>query len=234
MLDLTPDRHDAKLILGTYRYVVSTLPFPVRMMAYLVGFGGGKEAGLAMIEEAVGASDTEVEAQFALILMYNREERYAEAQRILARLQDEYPKNRLLWLEAGATALRAERPPEAAAALAEGFAKLDGDPRPRMYGETSLWHYARGAARVALGQVAAARRDLEAASTTDTHIWVRGRCALELGKIADLDGDRARARDLYAQAIRLCKDGRDKPCEKTAQRLRESPYRLEHAVSGDY
>jgi len=36
------------LIVGAYRYVVASLPFPIRPMAYVVGFGGGRERGLRM------------------------------------------------------------------------------------------------------------------------------------------------------------------------------------------
>src|SRR5258705_8656056 len=51
-LDLDASRKDAGLIGGMYRYVVSLMPLPLRMMAYVAGFGGGKERGLQMIEEA--------------------------------------------------------------------------------------------------------------------------------------------------------------------------------------
>ena len=46
VLEIDPKRHDAGLVVGTYRYVVATLPLPVRLMAYLVGFGGGTNVGL--------------------------------------------------------------------------------------------------------------------------------------------------------------------------------------------
>jgi hypothetical protein len=42
VLALDPRRKDAGLVVGTYRYVVSTLSLPMRMMAYVVGFGGGR------------------------------------------------------------------------------------------------------------------------------------------------------------------------------------------------
>ena len=43
VLTLDPARNDAGLVVGTYRYVVSTLSLPMRMMAYVAGFGGGRE-----------------------------------------------------------------------------------------------------------------------------------------------------------------------------------------------
>ena len=225
VLELAPERKDAALIVGTYRYVVSAPPFVLRIMAYLVGFGGGKEEELALVEQAaeeVGAKGTE--AKFALILLYNREKRYDEAQRVLEELQQQYPKNRLLWLEAGSTLLRAERAAEADAVLADGFAILDRDPRARMYGEEALWQLKRGVAKVHLERWSQARPELEAAAAADAYEWIRGRALVELGKLADVDGNRDEARRLYEEAIDRCKSGRDKECEETAKQLRKSAY----------
>ena len=191
VLDLDPSRKDANLVVGTYRYVVATLPLPLRLMAYLVGFGGGQEEGLRMIEEAAAyRSDAQTAARFALILLYNREERYADVRRVIRDLQREYPRNRLVWLEAGATALRADQPAAAEVTLNKGLVMLVRDPRPRMFGEETLWKYKRGAALVALGRPDEALADLHAALSADAHEWVRGRTVVELGKVADLAGDR--------------------------------------------
>ena len=43
VLSLDPSEKDAGLIVGTYRYLVSTLSLPMRWMAYVAGFGGGRE-----------------------------------------------------------------------------------------------------------------------------------------------------------------------------------------------
>ena len=55
VLDLDPSRKDAGLVVGIYRYIVSTMSFPLRMMAYVVGFGGGRDRGIRMIEGNVRA-----------------------------------------------------------------------------------------------------------------------------------------------------------------------------------
>ncbi len=102
VLALDPRRKDAGLIVGTYRYIVSALALPVRWMAYIVGFGGDKEKGLKMIEDAVAyGGDNEEDARFALILLYNRERRYDDAMKVIEILRTKYPRNRLMWLEAG-------------------------------------------------------------------------------------------------------------------------------------
>ena len=45
VLALQPQRMDAGLIVGTYRYIVAALSLPLRMVAYVAGFGGGKDKG---------------------------------------------------------------------------------------------------------------------------------------------------------------------------------------------
>ena len=48
VLALDPSRKDAGLIVGTYRYLVSTLSLPMRVMAYVAGFGGGRDRGVQL------------------------------------------------------------------------------------------------------------------------------------------------------------------------------------------
>ena len=84
VLTLDPGRKDAGLIVGTYRYVVSALALPLRWVAYMAGFGGGREKGLQLIEEAADYhGDNQTDARFALVLIYNRERRYDDALRQL-------------------------------------------------------------------------------------------------------------------------------------------------------
>lgn len=216
LLERDARRHDAGLIVGTYRYVVSALSFPIRWAAYIVGFDGGKEEGVRLIEAAARYGETQVDASFALVLIYNREKRYDDAIAVLARLQKRFPRNRLLWLERGATAIRAGRGAEAERVLTDGLRKLDTDYRAKMPGERALWLYKRGAARVLQERAADARRDLEAALTQEPLGWVRGRITLELAKTAELDGDRARAVGLYRQAAGICRAQQDPACEEEA------------------
>ena len=111
VLALDPGRKDAGLTVGTYRYIVSVLALPVRWVAYIAGFGGGKERGLRMVEEAAAyPGDNRTDARFALILIYNRERRYDDALKQLEVLRQQFPRNRLVWVESGATSLRIPAP----------------------------------------------------------------------------------------------------------------------------
>src|SRR5215204_3212984 len=49
---LAPSRKFAGVVTGTYRYAVSTLSLPMRVMAYVAGFGGGRERGIRLLQEA--------------------------------------------------------------------------------------------------------------------------------------------------------------------------------------
>jgi tetratricopeptide (TPR) repeat protein len=131
----------------------------------------------------------------------------------------------LLWLEAGGTALRAKRFAEARTWLEAGLAKLASDPRPKALGEEARWRYTYGAALVALHDREPAERELRAALPGVTRDWLRGRIHKELGKLADLDGNRLRARNEYEQAVRFCRQDQDSSCADEARALTKTPYR---------
>jgi tetratricopeptide (TPR) repeat protein len=220
VLDLDATRKDAGLVVGTYRYVVSTLSLPVRMMAYIVGFGGGRERGIQMLQETAAAGgESRTDALFALVLLHNRESRYDDAMQALGELRQMYPRNRLIVLETGATALRAGQAARAERLLTEGLTAVAGERRPLIPGEAALWRYKRGAARAALGQIDAARADLDAARGAEAQGWVRGRAHAELARLAIRGGDKAGARSLAAQAEVLCRQGSDPACVADARRL---------------
>jgi hypothetical protein len=220
VLELAPQRKDAGLIVGTYRYIVAALSLPARWMAYVVGFGGDKAKGLRMIEEAAAyGGDNREDAQFALILLYNREQRYDDALKTIEELRTRYTRNRLMWLEAASTSLRAGRAAEAERFLNDGLTRFADDRRQRMFGEDAIWYYKRGAARVALRRTVEAEADLTRAIGLESRTWVKGRSHLELGKIAILAGNRARANEELQTAVKLCEGDNDPAFAEEARRL---------------
>jgi len=220
VMELDPKRKDAGLIVGTYRYLVSTLSLPMRWMAYVVGFGGDKDRGLQLIQGAAAYSgDNQDDARFALILLYNREKRYDDALTELATLRGRFPRNRLVWLESGATSLRAGRAADAERFLNDGMARFADDSRKRMFGEDALWRYKRGVTRVALGRRADAEADLRMAVSSEGRNWVHGRSHLELGRLALAAGDKARANEEFQSAVQLCESDNDPIYAEEARRL---------------
>lgn len=226
VLDKAPQRHDAGLIVGTYRYAVAAMSFPKRWFAYIAGFGGGKERGIAMLEEAATIPTTATDARLALALIYSREARQHEAHAVFVALMAEYPDNRLFQLEAASAAWRAGLADTADALLTSGLARLAQDSRPKPDGERALWLYKRGQARVSRNHLPEAEQDLGQALEHNPAGWVEGRVYLELGRIADLRGARSRALDAYARARTLCEAHRDPWCSDEAAALRKRPFRF--------
>jgi len=226
VMKLDARRKDAALVVGTYRYIVSTLPFPLRWMAYVAGFGGDREYGVRLVEEAARyPSDAQTDAKIALLLLYNREGRFKDALAVTDDLIARYPRNRILVLEAGATAIRARLFAQADRVLSEGITRLATDTRPRAFGEEAMWYYKRGLARLPLGNVEGSRADLQRAQSLPSRSWVKGRIRLEQGKLADLAGRRNEAIDAYREAARVGDATNDPFTSREAQRLLKAPYR---------
>jgi tetratricopeptide (TPR) repeat protein len=192
------------------------------LMAYVAGFGGGKAEGIDLLKRAAaGGGEARTDALFALVLVYNREKRFDDALDVLRQLRALYPRNRLVLLEAGATALRGGRAAEADRLLSEGLGMLAGERRQRIPGEEALWRYKRGAARAALGRADAAA-DLQAATASDAMNWVAGRARVELGRLALRRADRGAAANEARQAEALCQNGNDPQCVEEARALARS------------
>ncbi len=221
---IAPDAPEPRLILGTYRYVVAGLNLPSRIVAYVSGMDGDRQRGLQLVEQAAAAdaSRVQTEARFTLVLLYNREKRWDDALRVLERLRTAYPRNRLLWLETGATALRAGRPADAERWLSEGLEKAARDDRTRMFGEDALWRLKRGQARLRAGRLAQAREDLLAGlAAPDARDWVRGRSHLDLAEVSLSLGDPSQALWQAEKALLLLQRGNDPEGARAARDLIE-------------
>ena len=227
VLELTPSRIGAGAVVGTYRYVVAGLGLASRMFAYIVGFGGGKEEGIALLESAAGPeSESRFEARTALALVYSREGRHEDAYRLLSEMSAEFPRNRILVLERGSAAIRAGMAEEAERILLDGLDGLADDDRPRFPGEPALWYYKLGLAQFDLDRYPDAVESFEAAVAAEPEPWIRARIELALGRIDDLEGRRTEAIDRYRRARQLARDSRDHETAREAQRLIRQPFEL--------
>ncbi|HKW01080.1 MAG TPA: tetratricopeptide repeat protein [Vicinamibacterales bacterium] len=224
VLERDPNRAEAAIIVGTYRYIVSTLAMPSRWVAYMAGFGGDKNKGIALVEAALKDREAHVDASAALILIYTREGRHDDALQLLRELEKAYPRNRLFVLERGGAAIRAGHAAEAEAALTQGLSQFERDTRAKIPGERAFWLYKRAMARVLLKRVPDAEADLRAALDNQPVEWVRGRIHLELGKAADLQGKRDVALGEYRQARTIADANNDAIAEAAASRFERRPY----------
>jgi tetratricopeptide (TPR) repeat protein len=221
-----PSRTDAGLVVGVYRYLVASFSWPTRVVAYMAGFGGDKQKAMRLLEAAAGHPDTLVDARTALLLIYSREGRHADAERVARELRALAPRNRLLYLEEGSAAIRAGHGGIADEVLTLGLGVSAKDNRPKVPGERALWLYKRGLVRVNLNRPADASVDLNEALTAEPAGWVRGRVHVELGKIEDLGGRRATALEHYRTAKTTCETIRDPPCANEAGRLIRRPFKF--------
>jgi tetratricopeptide (TPR) repeat protein len=218
VLDADPRHPGATFIVGTYRYIISTLPMHLRALAYLVGFGGGKDRGIAMVQEAATHPLTSVDAKTALMLIFTREGRHAEVMQLARELAAAFPGNRFYALEEGAAALRAGRLADAERLLTRGLAIVEADPRPTLPGERGAWLYKRGIARLAMRRLPDAAADLVAALEAGPPGWIRGRIHVELGKLHDIAGHRDRALADYRMGKSICETNNDPACISAANR----------------
>ena len=102
VLELDPHNLDAKLLVGTHNYVISNLPWGVKVASSMVGLGGNKEKGLQYLHEAAaGNSETSIDAKILLVVFLRREKNYDEALQILRSIEPSYPHNVLFPIEEG-------------------------------------------------------------------------------------------------------------------------------------
>ena len=149
---------------------------------------------------------------FSLIAIYNQLGRYEDALKVIGDLQRRFPRNRLLWLEAAKTELRAGRAGRRAPlARARSAAWWPRSPGPSAFGELARWRYSYGVSLARLQQADAAAQFRAALQATGLE-WVHGRAHLELGKLAMQSGQAPEATNEFRTALRMCEAIDDTIC----------------------
>ncbi|MEW6734309.1 MAG: hypothetical protein AB1489_23490, partial [Acidobacteriota bacterium] len=113
VVELNPGYIDAYLTIGTYDYIVGSLPFFIKILATIGGIRGSRERGLEELrlvtERGIYAND---DARVVLIALYAREKRYPEMLKLLETLSQKYPRNYVFKVERAATLVRLNRAEE--------------------------------------------------------------------------------------------------------------------------
>lgn len=100
VLDKDPNYVDAKMVVGTYQYVVGSLPFTFKLLIGFAGIRGSKAKGIKMLRDAAARGViTSVESRTCLMLFLRRDGEYQQAQQIAQGLIAEYPRDFLFRLE---------------------------------------------------------------------------------------------------------------------------------------
>ena len=209
---------ETALVLGMSEYTVSTMSWPVRTVARLGGLSGNRGAGLTLLREAASpGSETETDALLLLMIADNREGRHTDALQRLEHLQRLHPRNRLLQLNHGATALAAGQPYDAEQVLSRRLTDFSWEAPPLVLGETALWLALRGTAYARLHRNSDAVVDLQNGLTSDPRDWVRGRIHAQLGEIALVAGERVNARQQFEMAVEFSERGGDRSAVENAK-----------------
>ncbi|MBZ5647907.1 MAG: tetratricopeptide repeat protein [Acidobacteriia bacterium] len=109
LLKLDPAFVDANMIVGVQDYVVGSLPWIIKVLAALAGAHGNREQGLREIElVAQKGNYARDDARTVLAVLYQREERWADARRVLEELVRRFPRGFLSAQELGAVCTRLE------------------------------------------------------------------------------------------------------------------------------
>ena len=222
VLRIDPLYADAKMAIGIQQFAVASLPRWVRMVVGIVGVGGNKEKGLALLREsAAHGVVTAVESRTVLSLFLRHDGRYPEALVVQHGLATQYPHNYLFRLEEanltkdegnGPAAIELYKVVLADAAKRGYFV----DPRLQM-----AWF---GLADTERGQneiAEAAENYLKAAEQPKCSDWLRRRAQLNAGEMYDLLHQRDKAVQMYKLASA---GGGDQSQADNARKLLKTPY----------
>jgi len=110
VLKRDPNFIDAYLSVGMYDYVVGSLPFAVKILAFIGGHHGSKKDGLAKLERVYKEGTlARVEAGVILVLLYDREKRLEDSVKIQRELSARYSRNPIFRSEMARTLARLGR-----------------------------------------------------------------------------------------------------------------------------
>jgi tetratricopeptide (TPR) repeat protein len=95
VLELDPNYVDAKVVVGTHLYIMGSLSWPVKVTASVAGLSGSKQKGLDDLRQAAAGAHMETanDAKIVLALFLRREQKYAEALRVVSGMQAVFPRN---------------------------------------------------------------------------------------------------------------------------------------------
>lgn len=109
VIELKPDYYDAYLSIGTYHYILGSLPFYMKALAALGGMRGNKQKGISELQTVVEQGSNADDASVLLLAIFQNEKRPHDALTVLQRLSAKYPQNYLLKLEEAATLVELNR-----------------------------------------------------------------------------------------------------------------------------
>jgi tetratricopeptide (TPR) repeat protein len=206
VVELHPSFVDARLIQGVHDYVVGSLPWHWKMLGFIAGFQGDRDAGIRALQLVAREGElNKYDAQVLLAAIYRRERRPHDALPLLKPLIERFPRNYLLRLETVQMYSDAGDKVSALTALAKaeelknsgaaGYAGLAMEKIHYYRGNLLFWYRDYDEAIEELRRVTAHASKLDV--NTALLAWMR------LGQSLDMKGRRAEAVEAYKQASAL-------------------------------
>jgi len=214
--EFDPGNHDVNLVLGTYEYVIGSVPAGFRWVLWLVGYSGSKQRGIELLKDAVlNGKRVAPPAMATMAYVYNREQQYGASRQMLEHLVNFYPRNLVFPMEIGASYAREGNFTAAANAYTEvarkfesgaaGFAQMSA---PRLYFQIAVMREYSGDHRQASAEY---DKVLSAFESTDGRssppkipaeplARLRAVVLLRYGSISASLGEKEKARWLLEQA----------------------------------
>jgi tetratricopeptide (TPR) repeat protein len=222
VLRLNPKYSDAKLVVGTFQYIVGSLSWWEKTLAFVADMRGSKTKGLALLRQAVdGDGEESIDASTILALFLAREGHYDEALSLLGKDYSEFPHNFIFGL-ADADLLNAAGRRDQAIATYRKLIEL---------GRQGFFPHARvERAAYSLGQALYRKKDITAAAAAfdeavnypHANPGIVAPAALEAGEMYDLLRQRAKAVRRYQQALSVAPP--DSDTARAAARFLKHPY----------
>lgn len=221
-LKIDPQYADAEMAIGIQQFAVASLPRFVRMMVGIMGVGGSKERGLAMLRDAATHGVvTAVDARTILSLFLRHDGKYPAALEVERGLAAQFPHDYLFRLEVanllkdeghGAEAIEAYKQVIADASKPAYF--IDARLQLAWFGMADTQRGYNDISGAAYGYT-------QAAQQPNCSDWLRRRAELNAGEMDDLLHHRDEATHMYAAAAA---PGGDQTQAEAARRYLKTPF----------
>ena len=224
VLEFQPNNTDAKMIVGMHNYVVGSLSWPAKVGASMVGLSGSRTKGIEYLYDAAnGGGENSIDAKIALAIFLRREQRYAEAIKVVSSMADAYPKNFLMALELANLYNASGQAQQAIASYRKIIAGTQAGSFPDAHVEMA-WY---GLAESLRGQ-----HDFQGAADAYDHVLqsqrtdpdLRIRTTLGAGEMYDAMNKRPEAVKRYQEVIAADSDS---PRAEIAKKYLKDPYRVQ-------
>jgi len=226
VLQIDPSYVDAKLVVGTYQYVIGALPWGFKLLFGFAGITGSKTRGMEMLQDDFTRGPmTSTEAGTIITLFERREGKYKDAIVVVRKLQAKYPHDFLFALEE-ANLRKDAGEGMAAAAAYETLLSEAGKPGFFPSAHLELAEFGLGEALYGQRHFADSAAAYEqAAFAPGSGAELKRRSLVAAGKARDLNGQRDLAVQDYKWAIANGSGGSDTTQGEIARRYLKSPYR---------